>query len=158
MNGSTPDSEQLKQELEKLRLAKEVLAAERELELEAQRVTAERQAEVEAHAAEQARIRTEKLYAEELKSELFLQQQIAESELNHSHLRSKEAKSYGIGGAVFGPLLLWVMDMYYMSEGEESLIGLLSETLKVPALPCVMVLSAILGYIVGWLSYTPEAD
>jgi Flp pilus assembly protein TadB len=50
VNGSTPNSEQLKEELEKLRLAKEVLAAERELELEAQRVTGERQAEAQAYA------------------------------------------------------------------------------------------------------------
>ncbi|MCP4923278.1 MAG: hypothetical protein GY915_04495 [bacterium] len=55
MNGSTPDSEQLKEELEKLRLAKEVLVADRELELMANQVTAERQAEADAHAREVAK-------------------------------------------------------------------------------------------------------
>ena len=115
MNGSTPDSEQLKEELEKLRLAKEVLAAERELELEAQRVTAERQAEADELAREIALQEAEKeRIAEEHARYVAAQQQDQIRAQHQAEYREYKKHSWKVGsrygafcGGVFG-VIFWV--------------------------------------------------
>ena len=157
MNGSTPDSEQLKEELEKLRLAKEVLAAERELELEARRVTAERQAEadelareVALHEAEEERLSQEIAEAHarsEAKAELLRKQQKAKSKISPPFIKSRYAKFATIIGAIGLTLFIAV------GGGVRELI----DDPEYGFLPLVVyaIFGAIIGFIVGELIYKP---